>query len=400
VTIEAPGRDVISVQMLRGIAALMVVFVHLDVQLPRLHYEKLGTFWLASGVDIFFVISGFIMWTSVERRAGISAGAFLKNRIIRVVPLYWVVTTTVLLIGLTAPRLLNSTVERLPHVLASYFFLPARHPVMTDKFWPLVIPGWSLNYEMLFYAVFTMAIALAAQSRALRFALIAGSLSLILIVARLTHESIDGMNFYANPILLEFVAGVLVGIVWNSGLVRPSKRWLAMLAAGFVLLWVRRYVDGDFVLVMSAATMIVAGAVFAPAFARNPMSSLGDASYSLYLTHPFSLAAATLLWQWLFPQVDWRVYILSSVALATAVAFAIYKYFEVPATAALKRITIRPSTAVGSPKTSTADANRDRLKCNELDVTACGRPSLPVSAGNITSMAKTSPVTKKRRDST
>jgi exopolysaccharide production protein ExoZ len=344
--------------MLRGIAALMVVFVHFDVQLPRLHYSKLGTFWLASGVDIFFVISGFIMWTSVERRSGISAGAFLRNRIIRIVPLYWLVTTAVLLIGLTAPSLLNSTTERLPHVLASYLFLPARHPVMTDKFWPLVIPGWSLNYEMLFYAMFAMAIALAARSRALRFALIAGSLCLILLFARLMRGSIDVMNFYANPILLEFAAGVVVGILWNSGIVRPSRGWWVMLATGFILLWVRRYFDGDFVIVMVAATMIVAGAVFGPSLSPNPLSSLGDASYSLYLTHPFSLAVATLVWQSLFFYLDWRMYVLFSLALATAVAFAMYRYFEVPATAALKRVNFRPGMALPPAKAGTADPNQ------------------------------------------
>ena len=105
-TVEAPGRDVVAVQMLRGIAATMVVFVHIDIQLDRLRYGMLGTGWMSSGVDIFFVISGFIMWTSVERRGGMSAGAFLKNRLIRIVPLYWLVTTIVLLVGLTAPQLL------------------------------------------------------------------------------------------------------------------------------------------------------------------------------------------------------------------------------------------------------------------------------------------------------
>src|SRR3954471_22053033 len=75
--------------MLRGIAASMVVFVHLDVQLKRLGYGTLDAPWLASGVDIFFVISGFIMWVSVARRPATSAGEFMRNRLIRIVPLYW-----------------------------------------------------------------------------------------------------------------------------------------------------------------------------------------------------------------------------------------------------------------------------------------------------------------------
>ena len=77
-TIESTRQDIIPIQMLRGIAASMVVFVHLDVQLKRLGYGTLDAPWLASGVDIFFVISGFIMWVSVARRPATSAGEFMN----------------------------------------------------------------------------------------------------------------------------------------------------------------------------------------------------------------------------------------------------------------------------------------------------------------------------------
>jgi exopolysaccharide production protein ExoZ len=336
-TVEAPPRDVVAIQMLRGIAAMMVVFVHIDVQLPRLGYARLGTSWLATGVDIFFVISGFIMWTSVERRGGISPGAFLKNRLIRIVPLYWLVTTAVLIIALVAPQLLNTTVVRPWHVLLSYLFLPARHPLLPQKFWPLVVPGWSLNYEMLFYGVFAIAIALSGGRRTLRGVLLIVLLVLVLLVATLSKSSFDVMNFYANPIQLEFATGVLMGIVCTHGSVRRSALWLAAVPVGFVLLWAGTQIGGGIPLTIAGATMIVAGAVFAPPFPNNPMSALGDASYSLYLTHTFALAAATIAWRELFPDQDWRLYILASVALAVLVAFATYKFFELPATAALKR---------------------------------------------------------------
>jgi exopolysaccharide production protein ExoZ len=335
-TIEAPGREVIAVQMLRGIAATMVVFAHLNVQAPRLHYGKLGTNWMTAGVDVFFVISGFIMWISVERRPNITARAFLENRIIRIVPLYWLITTAVLLIGLCAPRLLNSTAVYPSHVVASYLFLPARHPVLTDKFWPLLIPGWSLNYEMLFYVIFALAIAIEGGSRVRRFTLIVVMLALVLIGANLMKASIDVMNFYANPVLLEFAVGMLLGVLWRSGMVKPSLIWLAVSAVGFVLLWLPNHVGGGFLATMTGASMVVGGAIFAPAFPPNPLAALGDASYSLYLTHSFTLATATLIWRELFWYLGRSLFVLFCLALAYSVAFLMYHFFEVPMTAALK----------------------------------------------------------------
>src|SRR5438045_2337056 len=172
-TIESSRRDIVPIQMLRGIAASMVVFVHLDVQLARLGYRTLGSGWLATGVDIFFVISGFIMWVSVERRPDMTAGTFLRNRLIRIVPLYWLVSAGVLTMTFAAPQLLHTTVFSAPHAIASFLFLPARHPVV-GNFWPLLIPGWTLDYEMLFYVLFAAAIAGSTDARS-RF-LIVGSL--------------------------------------------------------------------------------------------------------------------------------------------------------------------------------------------------------------------------------
>jgi exopolysaccharide production protein ExoZ len=322
--------------MLRAIAATMVVFVHMDLQLQRLHYPTLGTSWMASGVDIFFVISGFIMWTSVERRPEMTAGSFFRNRLIRIVPLYWFATTLVLLVALIIPQVLNTTVLRPWHAIASYLFIPARHPT-TGLFWPLLIPGWSLNYEMLFYAVFAVAIALSGELRTRRFLLIAVMLGGILVVANVTKSRFDLMNFYANPVMLEFISGIGLGIWWRTKTARRSWLWLAVIGAGFVCLWAGAARDGGFVLTALGATMIVAGAIFLPPLPHNPLSTLGDASYSLYLTHVMSLSAVALVWRRLLLQVDWRLFIVSGLAASITAAMIMYRVFEMPMTAALKR---------------------------------------------------------------
>jgi exopolysaccharide production protein ExoZ len=342
--------------MLRAIAATMVVFVHMDIQLARLHYGTLGSAWLASGVDIFFVISGFIMWTSVERRSAMSAATFIKHRLIRIVPLYWAVTTFVVIIVLLAPEVVHSTVLQPSHVLASYLFVPARHPVL-GVFWPLVIPGWSLNYEMLFYFVFAAAMMMGGTSRMVRMMLIAGGLVGILAIAYLTKGRVDVMNFYAQPVLLEFIVGIILGAIWRLGMVPISPLWLVAVAAGFLTLSPLSPLGGV-VAPLVGASLIVAGAVFLPPIAHNPLSALGDASYSLYLTHVITLSAFGLLWAQFLQPLGWQLFVISAVALAIAVAFIIYASFEVPATAALKRLFSRERRIQVAPAATAVDSHQ------------------------------------------
>lgn len=334
-TVETPDRQMIAIQMLRGIAATMVVFVHFDTELARLGYAVLGAGWLTTGVDIFFVISGFIMWTSVERRPGMSAAQFLKNRIIRIVPLYWCMTAFVLIVALVAPQTVRTTQVRFYHVLASFLFLPARHP-KTGVFWPLVIPGWSLNYEMLFYLVFALALAFSGGAAKRRFALIAGMLLAVMLVARALAPAVDVMHFYANPMMLEFLMGVILAVLWSSGRIRRSYVFLWLVAAGFAVLWIANHTHVLFATNYLGALLVVGGTVFLPPLPANPLSRLGDASYSLYLTHTIVLAAIT----WLCERAAFRpapaLFIMAGLVFAFAVAFMLYNYLEIPATRALK----------------------------------------------------------------
>ena len=291
-TIESTRHDIIPIQMLRGIAASMVVFVHLDVQLKRLGYGTLDAAWLSSGVDIFFVISGFIMWVSVARRPATSAGEFMRNRLIRIVPIYWLVSVGVLAMTIVAPEFLHSTVFSAPHALASFLFLPARHPV-TGEFWPLLVPGWTLNYEMLFYLLFAGAIAGADGVPRRRLAIIAVLITSVVLLGTALENRVDVMHFYANPILLEFLAGILdrnrlsrttrpqfMGLVcafWSR--ICPA---LAESAHGIV-----HFRDQSGGRVHDRRRRFVRARFFESRAAK----ALGDASYSLYLTHVVTLAA-------------------------------------------------------------------------------------------------------------
>ena len=355
-TVESSRQDIASIQVLRGIAATMVVFVHLDVQLARHGFGALGSDWAATGVDIFFVISGFIMWVTTARRVGITGTQFMLNRLIRIVPLYWLISLFVLIMALVAPHLLHTTVFDPAHTLASFLFFPARHPV-TGAFWPLLVPGWTLNYEMLFYVLFAVSIALSGGSALRRLLLIAGTILSVLIVSNLLRSRVDILNFYASPIMLEFVAGTLLGVLYLSGRMRPSALWLVAVVAGFLALWKG---PAGMPYTGVAATAIVAGALFSPPIKIPFLQRVGDASYSLYLTHVITLAAVAAMWSRQTLLHDPVVFGILCVGAALLVATISYRLIEQPVTAALKRVERRylsvPTPELPAPPVRASEA--------------------------------------------
>src|SRR5690349_19756820 len=148
-------KELIGVQYLRGIAAMLVVLHHL-------HFEgtQLGPY----GVKVFFVISGFVMWHTTLL-SDISVTAFWRRRIVRIVPLYWIFLSILIVIALFTPQYLNSTVVTPEAAIKSYFFIP-HYNTSQNIIAPLLIPGWSLNYEMFFYFIFGA--ALLVKPNALR----------------------------------------------------------------------------------------------------------------------------------------------------------------------------------------------------------------------------------------
>lgn len=330
-TAATSRNDIVSIQMLRAIAALMVVLVHLDVQLPRIGHAALGNGWGATGVDIFFVISGFIMWVSVERRPAMTAREFMMKRIIRIVPLYWLVTAFMLALLLAAPDLFHSAQFDPWHVLASFLFIPARHP-QSGEFWPLLVPGWTLNFEMLFYALFAVAI-LMAKGRALRrLVAIACLITGFAILALLLGKEVDPLSFYAQPRLFEFLEGVLLGVVFRGRRVPTSAWWWLLTLLGFAGFVTGRIPD------LVAAPMVVSGALFGPLVEIRWLKSLGDASYSLYLTHVVVLSGFTMVWIRLgLAALPTAIYCVLAVVASAISAELVYRLIELPMTNYLRR---------------------------------------------------------------
>ncbi|GJD58880.1 acyltransferase family protein [Methylobacterium dankookense] len=289
-------------QVLRALAALMVVAHHLRHELGALSLGSGGAAlmpWWA-GVDVFFVISGFIMVHATgpdyDRPGG--RARFLVHRIARVVPLYWLVTLLFLLVALAAPRALGDAAAAADpaYVAASFLFWPAAR---TDgSLLPLYGLGWTLNYEMFFYAVFALGLG---HGRARTVAWTA-ALFAVLVAAGAAFRPLPApLAFWSDPIVAEFLFGAGLGLVHHHGLRLAAALRLALALAGLAgLALVASGEPAGFgrpILAGLPAAMLVAAAALgrSEAPARRPLVRLpvllGDASYALYLVHPFALRA-------------------------------------------------------------------------------------------------------------
>lgn len=288
-----------SIQYLRAFAALLVVVFHTEVQLRRLNYAGEWPHWLASGVDIFFVISGLIMWLTTSG-GGITPLQFYWRRIVRIVPLYWLLTSVMVIALMVAPRVVQSGAFVPYHILASYLFVPAIHPLL-GTMEPVLIPGWTLNYEMFFYAIFGLALLLTGAAR-LWVMLLA-----LLVVAVLgvgVTDSRTALGFYTSSIILEFGFGIAIAYGLQNGWRLPVA-WAVIAVIGglaaLAFLYTATTNLPHGIGIGLPAACIVAGAVSLELrghVAGVPiLKLLGDASYSIYLSHGPVLSALGQAWR-------------------------------------------------------------------------------------------------------
>ena len=180
----------------------------------------MAAFWLfgQAGVDIFFVISGFIMWVTTHDRPTTPL-RFMTNRIVRIVPLYWLMTLAVAAMAFAVPSLFRGVVLTPEHVIKSLLFIPHYYPGMPTRVWPLLLPGWTLNYEMVFYLVFAIALLLP---RRLMIPLIAALFTAVVAAGFIFDFDSVVADFYTESIILEFVTGMMLGHLWLQGKLRIS----------------------------------------------------------------------------------------------------------------------------------------------------------------------------------
>jgi exopolysaccharide production protein ExoZ len=287
-----------NIQALRAMAALLVVFVHMKA-LAAMAGLPAGVMNFGNcGVDVFFVISGVIMVFTVQRRE-MRAWDFLAHRIARITPLYWFITLVVFLTAAVAPGLVHETRASLPDLVRSLLFIPYVRP--DDMMEPVVFVGWTLNYEMAFYLLF--ALTMLARPRSVSFALCIAVIGGVTAWRACIPSPPDPLlNFYTYPITLEFAAGVAIG--WAMPRLRIDRRFVP-LAAAVAAISLAGVIFGEGLLPninRAFATGIPAAGLVTSAMALERLGwrvgsplvlRLGDASYSIYLTHFFIAQGAT-----------------------------------------------------------------------------------------------------------
>ena len=343
-TSERSSRPVASIQMLRAVAALGVVALHVGHEgATRLGARNpLPDFSLgAAGVDLFFVISGFIMVYASDAlfaRAG-APGHFFTRRLARIVPLYWAATAAALVCFVLfryAGALEQLTWQTLA---ASLVFLPWPRP--DGLILPVHMLGWTLNYEMFFYLVFALALTLTRRNAV--FAVTA--LFLALAIAGRAFALPQPFAFWCDPVILEFCFGMLIALAWREGARLPRGAAAMLVIAGFAALALGTRTGGwpRLVLWGLPAAAIVAGAVLGGPRAPGPIARalvfLGDASYSIYLVHWLAILALTALVAYLrldIAAAPWT-YLAAQALFALAASVAVYLAYEQPVTRALQR---------------------------------------------------------------
>jgi peptidoglycan/LPS O-acetylase OafA/YrhL len=296
-TTEQTGvrKNYLCLQALRAVAAGLVVVHHsITTGLDWIMHQTGGLRWTngAAGVHIFFVISGFVMAISLPGLAGKpnKGRVFLWRRFGRIVPLYWTaITVRLVQLKLRPSASLNCALTPW-RIAASYLFIPARNG-RGDMF-PVVEPGWTLNYEVFFYLLFAAALALNVSP----LAFLTPCLTALALVG-MVRPAAGWPDFtsVASPLVLEFLYGVVLAHLATRRKLPGNALGALLLGGGFLALMLvpEGHAPWGFVLWGLPAAAIVTGAVALEdeLGGRLPkwLLEAGDASYALYLSHTFIL---------------------------------------------------------------------------------------------------------------
>lgn len=287
-----------QIQILRAVAALSVVIYH----------QKLAFHFGRFGVDIFFVLSGYLMClvTTNYKRSPIY---FIKTRIARIIPLYWMMTIVTVIACFFYPQLFTYTEISFQKIFFSLFFIP--YYKTGNIINPVLSVGWTLSYEMLFYTLLTFSIWIKKNE------LIVVVFSFIIFTA-IRVNSIESENpyldFVGNPIIWEFFLGIIAYRFRNSIKHHCSKLVLLMVVfLSYSYMGYKNWINfGAEDVIFSGFNRLfffgVPSFLFVISFTSFEFNAwnkkfkyfiiyIGDSSYSIYLTHLFVVASVSFLYR-------------------------------------------------------------------------------------------------------
>jgi len=328
-----PVAKIQNVQAMRGIASMMVVIFHIANLEARTYPDRLlGNFFQLgeAGVDVFFVISGFVMSTITRGNFGAaSSKIFLLKRIVRIYPIYWFYTSILMFFWLFMPAIMTRSGHAVEHMspIHSYLLIPYCEV-------PLIGHAWSLVNEMYFYVVFSVLLLRPEKER--WFWILIWALTIPLIPTWLHTSSAFALVAF-DPLTLEFVMGCGIAILIGKGFQRFGYFSLFI---GLCLFFVKpsyHLVGYERVLSWGLPSALVLYAVVvleanAGIVAPRIMRLLGDASYSIYLAHMLVANTCFKLWKpFMMPGYTDKFIVITLTTCACALAgIASYHYLEKP----------------------------------------------------------------------
>jgi len=339
-----------GIQILRGIAAVFVVVHHVLLLAAPDRLIVAG----ASGVDLFFVISGFIMLyvSFPAHSAPLTPDSFLFRRASRIYPLYWICLVGVIALWMVSFHAFGFYASK---AVSGSFFIQSMLLIPTPA--PLIEVSWTLSYEVFFYLIF--AATLVFRSR------VASALVSTFVIAALilVANSLPGgeiTEFLSNPIMLEFCFGLLLALAWANGVRPMTALWSVpgfLVIAAAQLFVAPTGANGLPPLARTVAWGLPSVAVLAGFLSvaplRNPWTRfamlVGDASYAIYLTHPFVMVVyAKLIKSTALGGYPQLLIVPIVVGVSTALGIGVHIFIESPILAIVRNI----SRSRRNPKSS------------------------------------------------
>lgn len=348
-----------SIQWLRGIAVLLVVYSHsinlqnefsVSIQQNFFHLWKLG----AIGADVFFVISGFIISHVTNRLYGFKEGfQFLHKRILRIYPVYYIITFLQIgLYYLLIPGFqIGPVIQYLRDSLILIPILPKQNVML------IIITAWTLEFEWCFYILSFILIIIKARTKEISIILIMGTI--ITLGQILSFEDIR-LKMLSNPIILEFLFGVLIYILYlkitPSGIICYTILILSLLLAFYNIFWGYPADVPNFAAVLLEnsgltrsflwgipSALFVGSCIFLEkmkltgfSFKNKWMQLIGNASYSIYLLNmPLEFLLRSIYKRIGFP-LPADVSVFFHLAFYVGLGIIFYQFIEKP----LLKITI------------------------------------------------------------
>ncbi|QXO17236.1 acyltransferase family protein [Vibrio ostreae] len=279
-----------SLQILRALAAWLVVYHHFMQVFYNFNYNSfLGEFFSyrgGFGVDVFFVLSGFVMYSSINSNSNTSPVIFFVKRLFRIFPAYWFYTFSFVFLILLIPSGLSERVFTLESLVLSLFFIPHQNPTGLGVY-PLLTVGWTLNFEMMFYLILSVCL-FWGNNKALFLCCI-----IIFFLPLVIPSQVDVIFYVLNSIKLwQFIFGIFVGLFiskyTNIPFFNYRTGFFFIVLAFFVI---SSFFGYGFVQKTLSATFLVLGFILIEPildkknFVVRFLVKLGDISYSTYLSH-------------------------------------------------------------------------------------------------------------------